>query len=116
MALVRRRAAVGEIRILGDDHVAVIDGVAPDDVIGGLLETHVLHMGRPWEEICEGHREPEREVLVEEELQRTALPTIFPSRSAANARAARMSSRSSFGKSARISSSLIPEARYSRMS
>ena len=41
---------------------------------------------------------------------------IFLSRSAANASAARMSSRSRSGKSRRISSSLIPDASDSRMS
>ncbi len=44
------------------------------------------------------------------------METSLRSRSAANASAARMSARSKSGKSARISASVIPAAKYSRTS
>src|SRR5882672_7843352 len=55
------------------------------------------------------------QVLVEEQLHATELARRR-SRAAANARAARMSSRARSGKSLRISSSVIPPARYSSTS
>src|SRR5204863_7395590 len=57
-----------------------------------------------------------REVLVEEQPHAGGTETNKRSRSAAKARQARMSSRVKSGKSRRISSSLIPDARYSRTS
>lgn len=55
-------------------------------------------------------------VLVEEELHPGGIDMSLCSRSAANVSTARMSSRSRSGKSARISVSVIPDAKYSRTS
>ena len=68
------------------------------------------------EEVREDGEETGREVLVEEQPHAGGTETNLRSRSAAKARQARMSSRVKSGKSRRISSSLIPDARYSRTS
>ncbi|CAG0976839.1 hypothetical protein MYXO_01624 [Myxococcaceae bacterium] len=110
------QAMLGEVRVLRDHRKAVLHGVAPNRLVVAGLEPHVLDMERPREELREHPRQPKGEILVEQQLQGAVVPETLPSRSAANASAARMSSRSSLGKSERISSSLMPEARYSRMS
>ena len=75
----------------------------------------------PFKDREEADSERRREVLIQEQTRRPARrslgghaavsPRRRRSRSAANASAARMSSRSRSGKSARISSSVIPPAR-----
>lgn len=65
--------------------------------------------------VREYFNEPVAHVLVEEQLHATEL-SRRRSQAAANASAARMSSRVRFGKSRRISSSAMPPARYSRTS
>jgi len=56
------------------------------------------------------------ELLVEQELHVPEITISFRGISAAKASEARISSGSRYGKSARTSSCVIPEARYSRMS
>ena len=60
-------------------------------------------------------KQSERQVLIDEGLHAT-VPSNRRSRSAANTKQARTSSISSSGKSQTISASVMPEARYSRMS
>src|SRR5712691_362596 len=67
-------------------------------------------------EVCETVQKTGREILVEEQPHAGGTDTNLRSRSAAKARQARMSSRVRSGKSRRISSSLIPDARYSKTS
>jgi len=68
------------------------------------------------EETVKPNDEPRREVLVEEKLHAAGTDKSRRSRSAANARQARMSSEARSGKSARISASDMPDARYSSTS
>src|SRR4051812_45626039 len=73
-------------------------------------------MGRTGEVRGEEPHEPVRQVLVEQQFHDGGITIIRRSRSAAKARHARMSSAVRSGKSARISSCVIPPARYSRTS
>jgi hypothetical protein len=79
-------------------------------------ETHyaTLDLGSQPEYIVEQLDESEAQVFIEEEPHAAGDAASFLSRAAANASTARRSSPVRDGKSARISSSLIPPARYSR--
>ncbi len=71
---------------------------------------------RPWVFPGQGLDQVRGQVLVEEELHEVEALDSFRSRSAAKARTAEMSAGSRSGKSARIWSGVMPEARYSRTS
>lgn len=64
----------------------------------------------------QGVDQPMRQVLIEEQFHCAGNETSLRSRSAANSRQARISSRVRSGKSLRMSASLMPEARYSNTS
>ena len=74
------------------------------------IVSHGVNVSRAWVLAREKLDEPGREILVEEKLHEDAV-SFACSRSAAYASDARMSSFVRYGKSRRISSSLIPEAR-----
>jgi len=87
----------------------------PYPLIVFARERHVPNMataGKAWHKNV---NEPKRQVLVDQRFHATD-PRSRRSRSAANAKQARMSSLVSSGKSARISASVIPDARYSSTS
>src|SRR5690606_5024229 len=98
-----------EVFVLRDDHEPVVEGVAPNFVVGRIAKSDPSHVRRVGELLGDSRYQPTRDVRIEEQLQ--APETSLRSRSAANAKQARMSSCSSSGKSARISSSVIPDAR-----
>jgi len=112
----QQEAPLVEIGILRDDREPMLGGVSPDGIVIGSLQANLADMRRARVEVREDGEETGREVLVEEQPHAGGTETNLRSRSAAKARQARMSSRVKSGKSRRISSSLIPDARYSRTS
>src|SRR5205823_4153648 len=98
------------------DREPILGCVSPDGVVIGSLKANLADMRRARVEVAEDGEETGREVLVEEQPHAGGTETNLRSRSAAKARQARMSSRVKSGKSRRISSSLIPDARYSKTS
>ena len=94
-------AQVIEVGVLRDeDHLHDL-GVAEDDAIWGRLHPELANMLRTGVDGSEALDEMVRKILVEEQSQPTAM-ACWRSRSAAYAKAARMSSRCKSGKSARI--------------
>ncbi|ULA65720.1 MAG: hypothetical protein LZF86_240113 [Nitrospira sp.] len=114
--MAEEKAALVKIRIFGDEGEALLGRIMPDLIVGGLTESHMTNVLRVWIFLTQGADEPVRKVLIEEQLHRGGRETSFRSRSAANSRQARISSCVRSGKSRRISSSLMPEARYSNTS
>jgi hypothetical protein len=76
-----------------------------------IYQADVANVRRSGEEVGQGSNQPGREVLVEQEPHAGGSAIRRRSRSAANARHARMSSGVRSGKSRRISSWDIPDAR-----
>ena len=105
-----------EVRVLRDNGETVVPGVTPDRGVVRSGQSDISNVDGPRLHIRYASHETRRDVLVEEELHGSGIETSLRSRSAANVRAAQMSSRSKSGKSARISASVIPEAKYSRIS
>lgn len=99
-----------QVRILGHNATTVPGGVLPHEGIGGGLETHLAHVQGSRVAILQRCWQVRGQVLVEQESH-TGIVASLRSRSAAKARQARISSRVRSGKSARISSSVIPPAR-----
>ena len=104
-------AALVEIGVLRNDQEAVSHGICPDGVIVGAGQPDVTHMGGVGEDLGQRLYETRRQILVEEELHTGGTDASLRSRSAANARHARMSSAVRSGKSARIWASVMPEAK-----
>lgn len=108
-------APLSEVRVLGSNGKTVLPAVIPDLLVRRSEKPDVsgVHAGR-----ILGKKRLHQlgaEVLIEKELHATEFDRRR-SRAAANARQARMSSRDRSGKSARISSSVIAPARYSKTS
>ncbi len=106
----------------GDNEIAEIARVQPELLIISRCQPHIANMRRSGVEIGETMRERGRQVLIKQEPRwryrgpssgshAATSPASRRSRSAAKASAARISSRSKSGKSARISSSDIPPAK-----
>lgn len=112
----KEKAALMKISVFRHDGEAVLGGILPNGVIAGRTEPNVAHVRGVGVLGREGRDESMREVMVEEESHEGGRETSFRSRSAAKVRQARMSSRVRSGKSLRMSSSLMPDARYSRTS
>ena len=105
-----------EIVVLGYNCQAVLAGVLPHLPIRTTPERGGLKVLTGGEVRMKNIHEPRAEVLVVEELHAAGGTASLRSRAAANVKQARMSSRSRLGKSARIRSSVMPPARYSRTS
>src|SRR5574341_2018251 len=105
-----------KISVLGHDHEPVLGCIGPHCFIVGRLQANVTDVRGAWVGIRKRPYQPGRQVVVEEQFHAGGTERSLRSRSAANARQARISSRVRSGKSARISSSDMPEARYSRTS
>ncbi len=110
------KAHLVEVRVLRHDHIIMVSRVRPHLGIRGQLEIHVTDVRRLREEGKDLANQTQRQILVQEQLHEGGRLTNLRSRSAANARQARISSRVRSGKSERIWSSDIPEAKYSRTS
>ena len=112
----KEKAALMKIGVFRHDSEAVLGGILPDVVVAGRTEPNVAHVRGVGVIVLEGRDKSMREVVIEEQFHEGGRATSFRSRSAAKVRHARMSSRVRSGKSLRMSSSLMPEARYSRTS
>lgn len=113
--MAKDQAALMKVGILGDDGVTLLLGEGPDQNVIGVDETVRLDKRRVGIEVQKLRDDSLGQVLIEKELHAAALKSLR-SRSAANDRHALMSSRVSSEKSVRISSSVMPEARYSNTS
>ena len=112
----KEKTSLMEISVLCHDGKAVLCSVLPDYCISCLLQPNFADVSGVRIFLLQGLNQTMREILIEKELHDGGIDTSFRSRSAAKAKQARMSSRVRSGKSLRISSSLIPEARYSKTS
>ena len=111
-----QEAHLVEVRVLRENRETSVPGVGPYCGVGRSGQTDVANVDGSRKHVRKGGDETRRDVLVKEEFHPGGIETSLRSRAAANARAARMSSGSRSGRSARISASVIPEARYSRTS
>ncbi len=107
--------AVEEVGILRHDRQSVQAGVAPDCPIPGPAQSCRQNVLRSRIKVVQRRNQGLRKILVEEQLH-AAIVSNLRSRSAANARQARMSLSVSCAKSANISAYVIPDARYSSTS
>lgn len=114
--MAENEAALMEVCIFGEEHEAMLGGILPDSLVTGLSQPDVSDVLRFRVFLLKRVQEPVGQVLIEEQFHRDGNDTSLRSRSAANSRHARMSSRVRSGKSTRISASVMPEARYSRTS
>lgn len=112
----KEKATLMKIGVFRHDGEAVLGGILPNVVVAGRTEPNVAHVRGVGVIVLEGRDESMREVMIEEQFHEGGRETSFRSRSAAKVRQARMSSRVRSGKSLRMSSSLMPEARYSKTS
>ena len=92
------------VRLCSRAYVQIAASVGPG-------QADIADMDGPREYVGKVGDEAWGQVLVEKEAHPGGIDTSLRSRSAANESAARMSSRSKSGKSARISASVIPDAK-----
>jgi hypothetical protein len=110
------KAELTKVVVLGNYRRVVARSVLPDLQVNLPLEPDELDVLAPGIRSFETTDQAMTEILVEQQAHAVGEPASRRSRAAANAKVARMSSRVRDGKSARISSSVIPPARYSRTS
>jgi hypothetical protein len=110
------KTALMEVVVLRYDDKALLCGILPDNCIRRLLQSNFTNVPGVRIFLLQGLGRGDRRDSERREASRGGIDTSFRSRSAAKARQARISSRVRPRKSLRISSSLIPEARYSKTS
>ena len=99
------------VKKFGNDGEALGTRVLPDRMIGCFLKADISYVFRIRKCVVQSSNKLVREIVIEQQLHEMPNDTSRRSRSAANARQARMSSRVKSGKSSRISCSDMPEAR-----
>ena len=99
------------ILIFRNDSEPVEFCVLPHSMIGRFLKADISHVFQIGKCVAQTPGELVREIVVKQQFQEAPNDTSRRSRSAANARQARMSSRVKSGKSSRISCSDMPDAR-----
>lgn len=114
--IAEEEAALMEVCVFGEEREAMLRGVLPDRFVTGLSQPDVSDVLRFWVFGLNRMQEAMRQVLIEKQFHCDGSETSLRSRSAANSRHARMSSRVRSRKSARMSASLMPEAMYSNTS
>ena len=103
-----------EVGILRHNRATVLEGEVPYSFVGSRLEIDIPNMKGFGKISGEFRYKTRRKIVVKQKLHAAGrVVASLRSRSAANFRHARMSSRVRSGKSLRISSPLMPEARYS---
>ena len=100
-----------EVAVLRHDGKVVLGSMTPDSGVVGSLQADLPHMNDRVAQVPREFTQSRREVLIEEQPHAAPGTSKRRSRSAAKARHARMSSRVRSGKSCRISSSVMPDAR-----
>src|SRR5262245_29968966 len=113
--MAEQQAARLEIRVFRDNRKAVRSGVFPDFGIRRVSHPEFADVCALRENIGQQPWQSRRKILVKQEFHAGKVANLR-SRSAANARQARMSSSVRSGNSATISSGVIPPARYSNTS
>ena len=112
----RRGSSTAKVGVFRDDRKPAGLRVLPYGSIVCHREPCVAYVLGFGEELGEPSHKARREVLIEEQPQAAGTDNRRRSRSAANARQARISSEVRSGKSARICASDMPDARYSSTS
>ena len=113
--MAENQAALMKVGVLGNDLVAVLLCERPNEKVVRVDKAVRLDVCGVGIEVENLRDDSIGQVLIEQELHAAAVKSLR-SRSAANDRHALMSSRVSSEKSVRISSSVMPEARYSNTS
>lgn len=93
----QKQAAFVEIKILGDHGETVVCRVLPDSGVGGLSHAEKARLGYAGGKVFQLGDKFVGKVLVKQEFQAARMGSRRCSRSAANSRHARMSSRSNSG-------------------
>src|SRR3972149_4598012 len=109
-------AQLAEVIVLGHEGRAVARGILPQLQVGLTLEPDKFDVFALGIRSFQQTDQAGTEVLIEQQAHSVGEPASRRSRAAAKAKAAPISSRVREGKSARIWVSIIPPARYSRMS
>ena len=104
-----------KVGVLRKDGVTLLLRKSPYENVVAVNQVVRLDVGRSGIEIENLRNDPVGQVLIKQELHAAALKSLR-SRSAANAKQALMSSRVNSEKSVSISSSVMPEAKYSKTS
>src|SRR3990172_5550336 len=110
------KASLVKVGVLRNDDEAVLLCIIPYRAIQRLLQPNATNVCRSRKLVGERLHQTMTEVLIKQELHWGGIETSLRSRSAANSRHARMSAVVNSGKSSRICSWVIPEARYSSTS
>ena len=111
-----QEAPLPEIIVLRDDGKSLKSSVLPDGFVRMTMEAGVIDVLAARKQGLQILGKMRTEVLVKQQLHAARELARRRSLAAANARQARMSSRLRLGKSVRIWSSVMPPAKYSRMS
>ena len=109
------RSAGQKVIVLRDDDEPFVSCELPDVFVVLASKTHISYVTTTGKPPHKNINEAKRQILVNQRFHATD-PRRRRSRSAANAKQARISSLVSSGKSARISASVMPAARYSSTS
>ncbi len=110
-----QETALAEVGILRNNDEIFLAGIIPHSLVIRMLKPEPAHMTGAGKKGGKRFYQSGGKVLIEEKLH-SEIVSSFRSRSAAKARQALMSSEVRSGKSFRISSSVMPEAKYSRTS
>jgi len=110
------QAKIAEVIVFGYKNESVIASVLPNFLVRCSAQADEAHMGTIEIFNIEPYCELEAEIFAEEKLHAAKGPESRRSRSAAKTSTARMCSDLTSGKSARMSASPMPPARYSSTS
>ena len=97
-----QKALLPEVRVFGDYGETVFAGMLPHVGIVRSLKVYIANVYGIRINACQSSRQSRRQILVEQQPHSDGTETNWRSRSAANAKQARMSARSRSGKSERI--------------
>lgn len=104
-----------KVVVFRDDSEPFVFRQPPDALVVVASKPDITNVTTPGKSRRQGIEKTKRQILVDQRLHATD-PRRRRSRSAANTKQARISSLVSSGKLAKISASVMPEARYSRTS
>ena len=111
-----QRSQVAIVGVFGDDDEIVFSRKLPNSDVVGAVEIEKTDVRRSGKFVRQMRHELRRKVLIEKQFHETQVVKVAPSRCATKLRAAKISSRVRYGKSSKISSVVIPAARYDKIS
>ena len=114
--MTEHETALVEVGVFGHNGESLLQSMAPHGFIGGFAQADLTHVLGIRILSLQSPDESIGKVVIEQQLHCGRIDTSLRSLSAAKAKQARMSSWVKSGKSVRIASSLMPEARYSSTS